>query len=193
MGQPAGRRATYEDLVKVPDGMIGEIIDGALYAQPRPGGAHANASSVAVMDLGGAFHRKRGDSGRPGGWWILFEPELHLGGDVLVPDLAGWRRDRMPAIPDAPFFTLAPDWVCEVISPSTARIDRMQKMHAYGREGIAHVWLVDPVTRLVESYRRDRDAWLRVAAHGGDEKARIEPFADLEIDLARWWLEDLEG
>jgi Uma2 family endonuclease len=170
--------------------MIAEIIDGVLYTQARPGGAHTNTASVAGMDLGGAFHRKRGDSERPGGWWILDEPELHLGPDVLVPDLAGWRRDRLPSIPNAPFFTLAPDWVCEVASPSTARIDRMQKMEAYGREGVPYVWLVDPAACLVEAFRRENDRWVRVSAHGADERARIEPFAEVEIDLARWWLEE---
>src|SRR5207249_2269272 len=98
-----------------------------------------------------------GGADRPGGWWILFEPELHLGENVLVPDHAGWRRERMPLLPDVAAFTLAPDWVCEVISPSTAHIDRGRKLRAYAREQVAHLWFVDPLARTIEVYRLERE------------------------------------
>ena len=130
----AGRKATYEDLLAVPDHLIAEIIDGELVTSPRPASPHTLASSAVGSDLFGRFHRGVGTES-PGGWWILDEPELHLGDDVLVPDLAGWRRERMPTVPTAAFFELAPDWVCEIVSPSSARYDRVIKQDIYARRG----------------------------------------------------------
>src|ERR1700690_1278142 len=150
MGDPAKRRATYEDLLAVPDRRVAEIIDGVLVTMPRPAALHAWASSSLGGELHGPFMRGRGG---PGGWILLDEPELHLHGDVLVPDLAGWRRERMPELPDAPAFELAPDWVCEVLSPSTAATDRAQKMPIYAREGVGHAWLVGPIARTPEDCR----------------------------------------
>jgi hypothetical protein len=130
MASIAKRRATYDDLLQVPAHRVGEIVDGDLHVSPRPASRHALASSGLGSALGPPFHNGRGG---PGGWWILDEPELHLGPDVLVPDLAGWRRERMPEFPDTAAFTLAPDWVCEVVSPSTEGLDRARKMPAYAR------------------------------------------------------------
>jgi len=188
------RRATYEDLMQVPDTKIAEIIDGELIVSPRPASPHAATAGALFTDLGGfggGAHNPRG----PGGWWILFEPELHLGEDVLVPDCAGWRHERMPRIPNVVGFTLAPDWVCEVISPSTGRIDRSRKMRIYAREGVGHVWLVDPLLQLFEAYRAEPDdtgarRWVVAAAHGGDERVRVEPFAAAELALGAWWIVD---
>jgi Uma2 family endonuclease len=142
-------------------------------------------------DLVGPFHRDPGPDA-PGGWWLLFEPELHFAEDVLVPDWAGWRRQRMPVLRNVPFFTLAPDWACEILSPSTARIDRSRKMGIYAREGIGRLWFVDPLLRTLEVYRLEKGHWLVVANHGGDEHVRAEPFDALEIALARWWLPNVE-
>jgi Uma2 family endonuclease len=136
------------------------------------------------MDLGSPFHRGRGG---PGGWIILDEPELHLGADVLVPDLAGWRRERLPEVPDAAFFELAPDWACEVLSPSTSLLDRRRKLPIYAREGVAHVWLVDPKARSVEVFRLSEGSYLYVAVHGEDERVRLEPFAAVELELSALW------
>jgi Uma2 family endonuclease len=146
MGDPAKKRATYDDVLNAPPTMVAEIIDGVLSTMPRPASSHAQAAMTLGEELGPPF--KRGKGG-PGGWVILTEPELHLGvePDVLVPDLAGWRRERMPVMPEVAFFTLAPDWVCEVLSPSTQRHDRHGKMPVYQRERVAHVWLVDPIAR----------------------------------------------
>ena len=135
------KRATYDDVLNAPEHKVAEILDGELFLSPRPAPRHAVASSALGMAIGGV--RSTGTGG-PGGWWILDEPELHFGDDVVVPDLAGWRRERMPAIPDAAFFTLAPDWVCEVLSPSTERIDRGRKLRIYAEAGVAHAWLVNP-------------------------------------------------
>jgi Uma2 family endonuclease len=183
----ARRKATYDDLRKVPEPLVAEIIDGELLTSPRPASPHALAASGIGSILFDAFNRPPGDRGAPGGWWILDEPELHFGDDVLVPDLAGWRRERMPAFPDTAAFTDAPDWVCEVISKSTARIDRGQKMRIYGRERVAHLWIVDPIVRTLEIYRLIDDHWMVAATYGGSDPVRAEPFDAIEIAVARWW------
>src|SRR5262249_34920193 len=147
--------------------LVAEIIDGKLVTSPRPATPHAWTSSVLGQDLG-PLNGRAGGAGRPGGWWILDEPELHLAEDVLVPDLAAWRHDRMPAVPNARFLTLAPDWACEVVSPGTGRIDRSRKMGIYAREGVRHLWIVDPLARTLEVYRLEGGRWVVVGTHGGD-------------------------
>jgi len=184
----ARRRATYDDLVKVPDTMVAEIIDGELIVNPRPATPHALAGSLLGSDLIGAFHGPPGSGAKPGGWWILFEPELHFGDDVLVPDLAGWRRERLPVLPNVAAMTQAPDWVCEVISPSTGTIDRSRKMRIYARESVTHLWLVDPSIRTLEIYRLEGGRWIVASTHGGADVVRAEPFAVAELALDRWWL-----
>ncbi len=176
-------------MLQVPDYLVAEIIDGDLYTSPRPASPHAVASSAIGSDIFGPFHRNPGDPAGPGGWWILFEPELHLGLDVLVPDLAGWRRERLPQLKDVPYFTQAPDWVCEVVSPSTGRLDRVRKMRIYAREQVTHAWLVDPLQKTLEIYRLEAAHWVVAATHGGDECVRAEPFDAIELSLQRWWLE----
>lgn len=185
MGDPARRRATYQDLIAVPDTKVAEIIDGELYVSPRPASPHAHAASTLGMDLGGAFHRGRGG---PGGWWILYEPELHLGPDVLVPDLAGWRRERMPQVPRTAAFELPPDWLAEVLSPSTEKIDRARKLSVYARARVSHVWLVDPLLTTIEVLRLDGDTFRIVKVHAGDESARLEPFEAIELEVGALWL-----
>ena len=125
--------------------------------------------------------------GGPGGWWILDEPELHLRTDVLVPDLAGWRRSRMPKYPDCAYFTLSPDWLCEVLSPSTSRLDRAQKLAVYARERVPHAWLIDPLARTLEVLRLDSGRWTILATHAGAEVVRAEPFAEIELELSSLW------
>jgi len=183
------RRATYDDLMQVPDHLVAEIIDGELVTSPRPALPHALATSSIGQDLG-PFARQPPSPDAPGGWWILGEPELHFDDDVLVPDLAGWRRERLPRVPNAAFMTLAPDWICEVVSPTTGRLDRVRKLPIYGRAGVAWAWLVDPLARTLEIYRRQDDAWIVAATYGGMTAVRAEPFTALEIDLQRWWPDD---
>jgi Uma2 family endonuclease len=182
------RRATYEDLMEVPDTKVAEIIDGELIVSPRPASPHAHAAVMIGVDLAGPFHGGPGHPAGPGGWWLLLEPELHVREDVLVPDWAGWRREHMPVMPNVAFFVQVPDWVCEVVSPSTGRVDRSRKMRIYAREGVAHLWLVDPLSQTLEAYRLDGDHWVVGGTYGGDDVARVEPFAAVEITLARWWL-----
>ena len=182
------RRATYEDLLGVPEGKVAEIIDGELFVSPRPATPHARATSVISREIGW-FDGGSGSLPEPGGWWLLVEPELHFGADVLVPDLAGWRRERMATIPDAPAITLAPGWVCEVISPSTGRLDRSRKMGVYGREGVAWLWLVDPLAHTIEIYRLESGRWVVADTFGGWEVVRAQPFDAIELQPGRWWLD----
>ena len=185
----ARRRATYEDLCKVPDTMVAEILEGELYATPRPASPHALAASGIGSDLFGRFHRPPNGSGEPGGWWILFEPELHLGADVIVPDVAGWRRETLPVLPNVAAFTQAPDWVCEVVSPTTAGMDRVRKMRIYARESVEHLWLVEPLAKTLEVYRLESGRWVVASTHAGDERVCAEPFEAAELEIKRWWLE----
>ena len=182
----ATKPATYADLLALPEGLLGQILNGELIASPRPTNRHALATSNLSISLG-SFSFGRGG---PGGWWILYEPELHLGGDILVADLAGWRRSRMPEVPDEPFFSLAPDWICEVLSPRTAGIDRVRKLPIYAREGVGHAWLIDPAVKTLEVFRREGDRWFLCSAFSGDEKVRAEPFEAIELELGVLWAPD---
>lgn len=176
--------ATYRDLLEVPAHLVAEILDGELYATPRPALRHAHAASVLGIEIGGPYHRGRGG---PGGWWILDEPELHLQSDVVVPDLAGWRRNRLAAIPDAAALTLAPDWACEVISPATEGVDRGRKLAIYAREGVPHVWLVNPSSETLEILALDAGRWTLIATHVGATIVRAEPFDAIDLDLSALW------
>ncbi len=177
--------ATYEDIEALPPGWVGEIIDGELYAFPRPSKWNAWVASVLGVRLGTTFGQ--GGGGR-GGWWFVNEPELHLGGQVLVPDRAAWRVEHSPGLfeRDEPFFDLAPDWVCEVLSPSTAALDRSRKLPLYHREGVGHAWLVDPRAHTLEVYHRGARGW-RLSRHTGDALVRAEPFDVEPLDLGRLW------
>ena len=177
------RPATYDDLLKVPDHKVAEILDGELHVSPRPASPHAYATSrlqgrLDDFDMGSAG---------PGGWWIVIEPELHLGPDVLVPDLAAWRHERLPDYPSVPYFELAPDWACEVLSPSTERIDRTKKLRIYAREGVRYMWLVNAITRRLEILRLESGGWVMAATHSDDVVIRPEPFDALPFDLGRLW------
>ena len=179
------KRATYEDVLNAPENKVAEILDGELFLSPRPAPRHAVASSELGMAIGNAFHR---GSGGPGGWWILDEPELHFGEQVLVPDIAGWRRERLPAMPDEAFFSLAPDWVCEVLSPSTERFDRGRKLRIYAEAGVAHAWLVKPLGSHARGAAPARRARGRSSAICEDAAVvRAEPFEAVELELGRLW------
>lgn len=185
-GFPAHRRASYEDVLAAPAHKVAEVIDGTLHTHPRPATPHAAAASALGEELGPPF--KRGRNG-PGGWVILDEPELHLGPDpdIIVPDLAGWRRARMPAIPNAAYVTLPPDWACEVLSPSTEGVDRTEKLPVYARERVEHVWLLDPLVKTLEILRLDGGSYRIVRAWRGDRVVRAEPFDAIELDLSILW------
>ncbi|WP_164017585.1 Uma2 family endonuclease [Pyxidicoccus trucidator] len=185
MGNETKRPATYEDLLALPEHVVGQIIDGELIVMPRPANLHAVIYSRLLADLNGTFEHERG---RLGGWWIVGEPELHLGRDVLVPDIAGWRIERMPDVPVAPYFTLAPDWVCEVLSPSTRALDRKRKPEVHAREGVGHMWLVDPESRTLEVLQQQDGQWAPRGTWSGDACVRAAPFEELELNLGTLWL-----
>jgi len=185
MSEARKKGATYADLCAVPDNFVAEILGGELYASPRPASPHGHAAGALFVELGGAL--QKGMTGRDG-WWFHPEPELHFGADIVVPDIAGWRRERMPAVPDVPYFTLVPDWLCEVLSPSTKAIDRHKKLPIYAREGVRHVWLVDPLLRTLEVLRLDTQRWSPVAAHEGNAAVRAEPFEAVELELGALWI-----
>jgi Uma2 family endonuclease len=184
MAASTKKRATYQDVLDAPPHMVAEIIGGELRLAARPAGPHARVTSA----LGGVLHGPfDGGRGGPGGWILLDEPELHFGGDIVVPDLAGWRRTRMPHVPDTAFFTLAPDWICETLSRSTERTDRAEKLPFYAAFGVQYVWFASARNRTVEVMRLHEGKWLLLAVHQGDQRVRAEPFEAVELDLAALW------
>jgi Uma2 family endonuclease len=197
MGQPAEKRprATYADLAAVPPGKVAELIDGELYVFPRPALPHVNASSVLGYELLGPFQRGRGG---PGGWWILDEPEVHFpdstaakGVNAVNPDIAGWRKERLPKLPaKPPHIALAPDWICEVLSPSTEEHDRETKMPLYARNEVRHAWLVDPIARTLEVYVLSAGGrWNEPTLYRDSARVRAVPFDAIEIELSVLWAE----
>jgi Uma2 family endonuclease len=182
--------AVEEAFEAAPETVIAEILDGELSLMSRPARRHTRSSSGLGVLLGGPFGYGLGG---PGGWVILDEPELHFGPrpDKVVPDLAGWRRERMPDAlgpEDGPaHFDLAPDWVCEVVSPSSQARDRGVKMRIYRRENVAHYWLVDPVLRTLEVYELEGGRYFLVDTFEGHTRVRAAPFEAVELDLALLW------
>lgn len=180
-----GRPATFADLEALPRDVKGEIIDGDLYVQPRPRAGHALAAMTLATDINGPFGLGRGG---PGGWWILAEPGIELpGSPEISPDVAGWRRERLPELPQDRSIQVAPDWVCEVLSPSTRGYDFLKKRPFYARSGVSWLWYVDVEVRAVTVSRLQEGAWIEVAVHGEDEKVRLAPFDQIEVELALWW------
>jgi Uma2 family endonuclease len=177
----------YEQLLALPGNLVGEVIAGQLYVHPRPRGRHAVAAGGLNIDLGGAFGFGRGG---PGGWWILPEPEIHFVRDteVAVPDLAGWRRERMPTVPEDHRFEVVPDWLCEILSPGTAKDDRVVKLPLYARFGVAHVWLVDPLERTLEAFALRDGAWVLAAVLKDDDPVSVAPFDAITFSLADLWV-----
>lgn len=180
----AVKRATYEDVLSAPADKVAEILAGELRLSPRPAGPHTAAASALGEELGPPFKRGRGG---PGGWIILDEPELHLAEDILVPELAGWRRERMALVPNAAYLTMAPDWVCEVLSPTTERVDRADKLPIYAREKVRHAWLANPLHRMLEVFVLEQGRWVNHATYRDDAIVRATPFDAIERDLSILW------
>jgi Uma2 family endonuclease len=181
----AKRAATYQDVLDAPEHMIAELIGGELHLQPRPAKRHALSATRLGSTLESAFGRR---SSGAGGWVILFEPEIHFGADVLVPDIAGWQRSDVPELDlEGAFFEEVPAWICEVLSPRTERIDRIEKLETYGREGVRWVWFVSPLNQTLEVLRLVEGKWLRVGAFGDDAVVRVEPFEAADVRLTELW------
>ena len=180
MADAATRLATYADLEAVPDHRVAEIIDGTLETHPRPRPRHASAAVGLAGALDPPFGRGRGG---PGGWIFMMEPELHLGPQVVVPDLAGWRRERLPAEPDTAYIETAPDWVCEILSPSTARLDRGPKRRIYAEAGVGHLWLLDPGDGVLEAFALTNGRWLLLGTVQRGEVVGLAPFDAVPFPL----------
>ena len=189
--KPATLPDLYAQLEALPENLTGEIMNGRLYTQPRPASPHALAGSGLGMDIGGAYHRGRGG---PGGWWILDEPEIHFIRDteVLVPDLAGWRRERMPRLPRDHRFEVVPDWVCDILSPSTAKTDRVTKMPVYARHGVPYLWLVDPLLHTLEAFALRDGRWTVIGLFQEQDLVTVEPFAEIALELGGLWADSDE-
>ncbi|MGA2400163.1 MAG: Uma2 family endonuclease [Syntrophobacteraceae bacterium] len=186
MAELAKKRAEYEDLYALPDNMVGEIIDGELIATPRPSRKHAKVEFSLSSELGPPYGFGRGG---PGGWVFLIEPEIKFTENIIVPDLAGWRKERFPVSEEHNWISAAPDWVCEIPSPSTLRLDKMKKMPIYARHGVLHLWLIDPAARTLDVFRLESEKWVVAGFFAEEDKARAEPFQEVEIELGHFWLE----
>lgn len=181
----AKRYAVYDDLYSIPENAIGEIIEGDLYAHPRPARRHMRIASKLGFKIGAPY--EEGIEG-PGGWVIGFEPEIGLGGNILVPDLAGWRKERYPEEEDTNWISVAPDWICEVLSPSTADVDMIRKMPIYAEYDVGYAWIVDPAAKLLSAYRTEAGKWFPIAKYRENDRVRVEPFPEVEINLADLWI-----
>ncbi len=191
MSNPANKIPTYEDILALPEGITGEIIDGQLYTSPRPSPIHQRAmigiSSPLQQKYGG------GSGGGKKGWIFLTEPQLHLALQDIVPDVAGWKIEKLPDVPQKvfgePLITITPDWVCEILSPSSGRRDRVLKRKIYWELKVGYYWIIDPLNQTLEAYKYERSSkWTEVGVYGGEEKAKVEPFDDIEFDLSTLWL-----
>ena len=183
------RPATERDLDDLPEEVIGQIVDGELIVHPRPDHPHVRAASTLTWAIFGPFDQGLGG---PGGWVILAEPRILFGETLFIPDLAGWRKERFIA-PKKGSYTVAPDWVCEILSPSTARFDRKTKLPIYAQAEVQHAWILDPDVRRLEVLRRRGENWTIAAAHQNTDKVRAEPFEALELDLSLLWGEEAGG
>jgi hypothetical protein len=185
MAEPADRPATYADLEAVPEHLVAEIIDGVLRTHPRPSPRHASTAFALNSTLGGPF--QFGGSGGPGGWVFFVEPEISFGQHLLVPDVAGWRRERLTAYPEKNYFTVVPDWVCEVLSGSTEKRDRTVKSRIYAEAGIPHFWLIDPRLQILEAFDLVEGHWLKIGAWNSDDRVNAPPFDAISFSLADLW------
>lgn len=181
------KRATYQDVLDAPPHKVAEVIDGVLYTMPRPAVPHSIARSTLGWLIGGAFGHSRGG---PGGWWIVNEPELHLGEDIVVPDIAGWRREHVPSYPKGAYWDIAPNWLCEVLSPSTRRIDLGPKRAIYAREQVEHMWLVDPAARSLETFELRGGHWRLLATLTENQQVSQPPFKAVSFRLGDLWGDD---
>ena len=185
--RPRPRPSLYEQLEALPEGLTGEILDGQLYTQPRPAWPHVVAASGLGYELIGPFQRGRAG---PGGWWIVDQPELHFirDAEVDVPDLAGLRRERMINHPPVHRIEVVPDWICEVLSPSTESKDRKVKMPIYAKFGVPYAWLVDPVAHTLEAFVLEGGAWREIGRYAGGALVSVAPFAVVTINLDDLWV-----
>ncbi len=185
---PVRRAATYADIEALPSNIVGEILFDELVTHPRPAPRHAVAAAALGAELVDAFQRSRTG---PGGWIFMVEPELHFGSDVVVPEIAGWRRETLPTLPDTAWIEIPPDWVAEVISPSTEKYDRGPKRQIYAAAGVRHLWLVDPRIKLLEAFALHDEQWVLVATLRDNDEVRVPPFEAIAFPLGLLWPFDI--
>ncbi|GKT07408.1 Uma2 family endonuclease [Desulforhabdus sp. TSK] len=188
MSDLAKKLTTYEDLYDIPENMIGEILNGELIVTPRPAPRHMHVATVLSGEIEPPYRRGRGG---PGGWIFLIEVEIKLGEDIVVPDIAGWRRERFPTELEHNWIPIAPDWVCEVLSPSTVRTDKVRKMPLYATQNVGHIWLIDPANLTLDAFRLESGRWSLLGSFSEHDTVRIEPFQETEIHLGDLWIETL--
>lgn len=181
----AKKRAVYEDLYNIPENMTGEIIGGEVIATPRPSRKHGYTSSALGNLIGPGYQFGRGG---PGGWLFILEPEIRFGDDILVPDLAGWKRERFPIEEPHNWISTPPDWICEVLSPGTIRVDRVLKMPVYGRYSVPYVWLIDPIHKTLDVFGLESGRWVVLGLYVEKDSIRARPFEDIEFSLGDLWL-----
>ena len=176
----------YDRLMALPEGLTGEILNGQLHTQPRPSGLHMGVESALQIELGGPFDRGRGG---PGGWRILVESEIHFVRDqeICVPDLAGWRRVRLPLLPADHRFEVVPDWVCEILSPSTESKDRQIKLPVYARYGVGYAWLIDPLKQTLGALALEQGNWRQLGTWGREQTIAVPPFDAVQLALHDLW------
>jgi hypothetical protein len=184
MKQLAIKDTLFDEFMALPENQVGEIIHNVLYTEPRPAPKHTRTYSALGYTVAGPFD---GGIGGPGGWWILDEPELHIEGHILVPDLAGWKRERMPELPETAWFECVPDWVCEILSPSTSQKDRIIKMPVYADLGVKYLWIIDPLIQTLEVYQLENKHWILMASLRRDDKVSAIPFDAIEFGLDSLW------
>lgn len=187
--EPARKEATYEDLYDIPDHMTGEIISGELIVTPKPAPRHARAAFALGSRIGPRYDF--GEGGGPGGWILLPEVEIMFGENLLVPDWSGWRKQRFPGWPENNWFSKAPDWICEILSPATAATDKIRKMDIYARFEVSYYWLIDPRDRTLEAFLLKSGIWAKIGGFMGNAKVRAEPFSEVEFDLGSFWTEEI--
>lgn len=190
MAELAKKKATYDDLYSIPDNMTGEIIDGELTVTPRPSRKHVFTTSVLDKKIGPRY--QFGEGGGPGGWIILIEPEIGLGEDIIVPDLAAWKKERFPISEESNWISAAPNWICEILSPSTFRNDKVKKMPLYARHAVGYIWLIDPIAMTMDAFRLESGRWSLLGSYAEDDKVRVEPFQEIEINLFDLWIGSLK-
>jgi len=184
--QPARKLATYEDLLTLPEGTRAEIIGGEIVALPAPRPRHSKSQGALRRFVGGPYDDDDGFGG-PGGWWVFVEVDVRLGGEIVRPDLCGWRRERLPD-PDVRPIDVVPDWICEILPESNAAHDRVTKRRLYAQHGVSHFWLVDPDARTLEAFVLEQRRWVDGGSFDEHAKARIAPFTEVEISVGRLFL-----
>ncbi len=188
MADIAVKKSLMDEFMEMPSNRVAEILNGELVSHPRPAPKHAFAYSSLTEEILGPFQKGRGG---PGGWIIIDEPELHLGEQILVPDLAGWRKERMPALPETAWFETVPDWVCEIISPSTGRYDRGVKREIYADKGVQYLWFLDPLQQTLEAFQLREGQWVLLSTVTGNDEVALAPFAAVPFPLSNLWFEEL--